>query len=170
MKKMFIILGLLVVVIILDMKDYNSTKDDIRFRVVANSNSPRDILIKEKVVDELSNVLFVDSKSAEEVDNNIYSNLENIEKIIDEVFEKNNYDMNYTISYGLNEIPKKVYHGKVYEDGLYKSLVIEIGEAKGNNYFCILYPSLCIVDIEESNSKKIKYNFKIKEFIKDYLL
>ena len=48
MKKILIIVSILVLVILLDVKDYSSTKDDIRFRVVANSNSPRDILIKEK--------------------------------------------------------------------------------------------------------------------------
>ena len=170
MKKILIVASILVLIIILDVKEYNSTRDDIRFRVVANSNSPRDILIKEKVVNELSKILFIDSTNINEVDDNIYSNLENIEQIIDDVFENNNYNKNYTISYGLNEIPRKVYHGKLYEKGLYKSLVIEIGEGKGNNYFCILYPSLCVIDVEENDGKKIKYNFRIKEFIKDHIL
>ena len=78
MKKILIIVSILVLVILLDVKDYSSTKDDIRFRVVANSNSPRDILIKEKVVNELSKILFIDSANINEVDDNIYSNLDQI--------------------------------------------------------------------------------------------
>ena len=97
MKKILIVASILVLIIILDVKEYNSTRDDIRFRVVANSNSPRDILIKEKVVNELSKILFIDSTNINEVDDNIYSNLENIEQIIDDVFENNNYNKNYTI-------------------------------------------------------------------------
>ena len=65
----------------------------------------------------------------------------------------------------MNYFPKKVFNGKTYNEGEYKSLVIEIGEAKGNNYFCILYPSLCTIDIDEKEESK--YKFKLIEIIKN---
>ena len=56
--------------------------------------------------------------------------------------------------------------GKEYNEGLYESLVIEIGEAKGDNYFCILYPSLCLIDYENRENNK-SYGFKIVDVFKD---
>ena len=72
--------------------------------------------------------------------------------------------MTYNISYGLNHFPKKEYNGQVFSEGDYESLVIEIGEAKGNNYFCILYPPLCMID--EDKTDEVKYDFKIVELLK----
>lgn len=136
------------------------TEDSIRFRVIANSNSSKDIMMKELVVSELSSVLFKNS-SISEMRNNIVNNLSVIEEKIDDLFINNNYDKTYNILYGMNEFPKKEYDGVVYDEGLYESLVIEIGDAKGNNYWCFLYPSLCMIDY--NNEDKIEYKSKIIE-------
>lgn len=161
MKKIIIIV-VFIAVLLYQFKnnEYNSIDNSIRFRVIANSNSSRDILMKEKVVKELSNILFKDNNSFEEAEKNIYDNLNNIENRIENVFKSNSYNKNFNINYGLNEIPTKYYNGKKYEKGLYKSLVIEIGEGKGNNYFCILYPSLCLLNNDEV-SEKDEYKSKI---------
>ena len=119
--------------------------------------------MKEIVVKELSDILFIDSDDIEDVRKNIYNNLEIIDKKINKIFKKNNYDKTYNIKYGLNDFPKKTFLGKDYESGTYESLVIEIGDAKGDNYFCIMYPSLCKVDYKKDN----KYSFKIIELFKD---
>ena len=66
----------------------------------------------------------------------------------------------------MNEFPRKEYNGIVYEEGLYESLVIEIGEAKGDNYWCFLYPSLCMIDTKND----VKYKSKIMEFISNILM
>jgi stage II sporulation protein R len=136
----------------------------IRFRVIANSNKSEDIIMKEKVVKTLSNLLFKNNDSIEDTRNNVISNINNIETKIDKLFKKNKYDMTYNISYGLNHFPKKEYNGQVFSEGDYESLVIEIGEAKGNNYFCILYPPLCMID--EDKTDEVKYDFKIVELLK----
>ncbi len=179
MKKLILILSIILFIIFINSNEYNLTEDSIRFRVIANSNSANDIIMKEKVVNELSGILFDKTSTKEETNKNIYSNLNNIENKIDALFEKNNYNKTYNISYGLNEFPKKEYRGKTYPAGTYKSLVIEIGDAKGNNYFCILYPSLCMLDYEEINKsnktnnekieeeKNIEYRFKIVDLFKN---
>lgn len=164
MKKIFILIGLVLMIIYISHDRYEFTKDSIRFRVIANSNSFKDIDMKEKVVKEVSGVLFKKSSSIYETRENIMKNLKNVENKIDNLFSKNNYKLNYNISYGTNHFPKKTYKGKIYDEGDYESLVIEIGESKGNNYFCILYPSLCVIEKEDIEEKK--YNFKILEFVK----
>lgn len=162
MKKILIILIVLSIIILNNHSDI--TNNIIRFRVIANSNSSKDVLIKEKVVSEISDLIFVDNKSIEETRKNINENIQNIDLRIKKIFENNNYDKKYKISYGLNEFPKKEYEGIEFKAGEYESLVIEIGEAKGNNYWCMLYPPLCFVDNSEED--KIEYKFKLIETLK----
>ena len=164
MKKIILIISIILVIILLSNNNYNVTNDMIRFRVIANSNKSEDIIMKEKVVKTLSNLLFKNNDSIEDTRNNVISNINNIETKIDKLFKKNKYDMTYNISYGLNHFPKKEYNGQVFSEGDYESLVIEIGEAKGNNYFCILYPPLCMID--EDKTDEVKYDFKIVELLK----
>lgn len=166
MKKVLIVFSLFVLMYLINYNEYNITEDSIRFRVVANSNSIEDISMKEKVVDELSGMIFNETSNISETEENIYNNLGKIEIKINKLFESYNYNKSFNISYGLNEIPEKYYRGKIYNEGLYKSLVIEIGEGKGDNYFCVLYPSLCVLDYEK-NDLEHKYNFKIVEIIKN---
>ncbi len=163
MKKVLIILLILISIILLN-RNNDISNDIIRFRVIANSNSSKDILIKEKIVSEISDLIFVDNKSIEETRKNINNSIPTIELKIKKVFESNDYDKDFKISYGLNKFPKKEYEGIEFEEGEYESLVIEIGEAKGNNYWCMLYPPLCFVDNNEEDN--IEYKFRLLEALK----
>ena len=68
------------------------------------------------------------------------------------------------------EIPvTKDFDGKRLKEGIYESLVLTIGEGKGDNYWCILYPPLCMIDNKKEVKNKIEYKFKIIEYIKKFL-
>ena len=166
-KKIIIIIGILLSLYLYYSKEYNVSDDMIRFRVIANSNKNNDIVMKELVVRELSGLLFIKSNNINEVRDNIVNNLENVNKRIENLFEKYNYDKSYNISYGINDFPNKTFLGKKYESGSYESLVVEIGEAKGNNYFCVLYPSLCMIDYKNNKEDNNKFGFKIMEVFKE---
>ncbi len=163
MKK--IIYGILIIVMILVVSKprYDLSGDMVRFRVIPNSNSSKDILIKEQVVNELSTLLFKDANDINETRNNVVNNLDKINNSIDKVFSENNYNLKYKVKYGMNYFPSKEYNDIRFEAGNYESLVVEIGEAKGNNYWCILYPPLCMVDYEKDT--KIEYKSKIMEIL-----
>lgn len=163
MKKIFIILLFIFGLYLFSKDDSRISDDSIRFRVIANSNSEEDIKMKELVVKELSSTLFKEN-SLEGTRSNIISNISQIEKRIDRVFDNNNYDKTYNVIYGMNEFPEKIYNGVVYEKGLYESLVVEIGDGSGNNYWCFLYPSLCLVDYK-NGEEEVKYKSKIAEII-----
>lgn len=163
MKKILIVLLLLFGLYLFSKDDSRISDDSIRFRVIANSNSEEDIKMKELVVKELSSTLFKEN-SLEGTRSNIISNISQIEKRIDRVFDNNNYDKTYNVIYGMNEFPEKVYNGVVYEKGLYESLVVEIGDGSGNNYWCFLYPSLCLVDYKKGE-EEVEYKSKIAEII-----
>lgn len=163
MKKILIILLFIFSLYLFSKDDSRISDDSIRFRVIANSNSEEDIKMKELVVKELSSTLFKEN-TLEGTRSNIISNISQIEKRIDRVFDNNNYDKTYNVIYGMNEFPEKVYNGVVYEKGLYESLVVEIGNGSGNNYWCFLYPSLCLLDYK-NGEEEVEYKSKIAEII-----
>lgn len=163
MKKIIYVILIIVMILVVSKPRYDLSGDMVRFRVIPNSNSSKDILIKEKVVNELSTLLFKDTNDINETRNNVVNNLDKINNSIDKVFSKNNYNLKYKVKYGMNYFPSKEYNDIRFEAGNYESLVVEIGEAKGNNYWCILYPPLCMVDYEKDT--KIEYKSKIIEML-----
>lgn len=163
MKKIVLVLFLILCFYFFNRNDYNLTKDAIRFRVISNSNSYEDIKMKEKTVNMLKNRYFTNNLTKKETKDTIISNINVMEDDINYLFKENNYDKKFNINYGMNYFPKKEYKSHVFNEGYYESLVIEIGDAKGNNYWCIMYPQLCLLD--EDNSQK-EYSFKILDFLK----
>lgn len=140
-------------------KDIVIPKESIRFRIIANSNDPNDQLLKLDIKKDLEDNLFTkleNSHSIEESRKIIKDN----EGLIEETLNK--YDIPYSINYGNNYFPKKTYKGVNYEEGEYESLVISLGEAKGNNWWCVIYPPLCLIDQEKEENE---YKFYIKEIL-----
>ena len=88
-----------------------------------------------------------------------------LEKIIEEDLKNENYG--YKINYGYNYFPEKEYNGKTYESGNYESLLITLGEGKGENWWCILFPPLCLIEAEES--EKVEYSFFLEELLYNIL-
>ena len=78
MKKIIMIVLLIISMYLFSINEYNTSEEDIRFRVIANSNQKDDIIMKEKVVKELSGLLFNENLNYDETDNKIYNNLKNI--------------------------------------------------------------------------------------------
>lgn len=142
----------------------------IRFRVIANSDSEYDqkikLLVKEKVEKELYTIL----KNTKGIDNArqiIKDNVGIIDSIVNKTLIEENYNKTYSVNYGMNYFPEKEYKGVKYDEGYYESLVITLGEGKGKNWWCVLFPPLCLVEAEESD--KVEYKFFIKELIDKYL-
>ena len=88
MKKIFILISLILFIVFMSRDEYTINENTIRFRVISNSNSAKDIIMKEKVVDELSTILFEKTNSLEETEKNIVSNIPRIESKIDNLFLK----------------------------------------------------------------------------------
>lgn len=157
MKKIIIILFLFTIIFVLSDYKKNITipESSIRFRVIANSNSKSDQEMKIKIKDDLEKELFkilINSKNIEDARNAINQNMNKVESIM------NNYDVKYSINYGNNYFPKKEYKGIKYDEGIYESLVITIGEGLGKNWWCVLFPPLCLLD---ENENLDNYNYEL---------
>lgn len=158
-RKIFLILLLLVIINVYKITNETTIIPDssIRLRVIPNSNTPEDINIKEKVKNYLENNIYSltkDTKDIETARNIINSNIPSIKENISNIFENNNYFIPYEVNYGNNYFPKKVYKGITYEEGYYESLVIKIGDASGDNWWCVLFPNFCLVDTKEKHHYK----------------
>ena len=141
----------------------------IRFRVLANSNSPRDQKIKEEVRDRIQKELYdilSKSTSIEDAREKINNDMLNLNNIMKEEMENKEYS--YDIDYGMHYFPEKVYKGVKYNEGYYESLLITLGKGEGNNWGCVLFPPLCILEAEETNTNEIKYKSFVKELIEKY--
>ena len=166
MKKTLIVVTIIITILCLNKQEQVLIpKDSIRFRVIANSDDIKDQEIKKKIVKDLSTELLKtqNSKDIEDTRTFIKKELPTFEKVVDKTLEDNNYDKTFHINYGKNYFPKKTYKNVVYEEGEYESLVVTLGEGKGKNFWCVLFPPLCFVD--EDN---IEYKSIIKELVDKY--
>ena len=142
--------------------------DSIRMRVIANSNSEEDInnkLIVKSMLKETIKDITKGKKTYNEVDNAIKNNTDLIEENIKSTLKNNNINEEYHINYGTNYFPEKTYKGITYKAGNYKSYVVTLGEGKGENYWCVLFPPLCLVD---ENVSDYDYHFLIKDILSKY--
>ena len=166
MKKTIIILAIIVGILSVNKTEtIIIPKEAIRFRVVANSNDEKDQIIKKKVVNNLkNNIEKIQTTSLIETRNNIKKQLPEFKNVIEETLKEE--QVNYTIDYGMNYFPEKEYKGIYYEEGEYESLVITLGEGIGDNFWCLLFPPLCLIDEEKTTD--VKYTSLIKEVIDKY--
>ena len=67
---------------------------------------------------------------------------------MDKTLKDNNSDKDFHINYGKNYFPEKKYNNVLYKAGEYESLVITLGEGEGENFWCVLFPPLCLIDEE----------------------
>ena len=145
------------------VKGLEIPEDAIRIRVVPNSNSEYDQDIKTKVKNKLqSNMydLLKDAKDSTEAERIINNNLNKIDNDINKLLIKEKYNKDYLLNYGYNYFPEKEYKGVTYKEGYYKSLMVTLGEGKGDNWWCVLFPPLCL--IEEDNTE---YKSLVKEIL-----
>ena len=135
--------------------NYDDIKDKlIRFHVIANSDTDEDqnlkLKVRDKVVEALSEKLS-NVNSLEEAENVLKENIDYVNEIAKEVIEENNYtyEVNTMLSY--ENFPDKVYGDYIFPQGNYEAFRVIIGEGKGQNWWCVMFPSLCFVD-ESKNS------------------
>jgi len=135
----------------------------IRLRVIPNSNSNYDQAMKQVVKSYLEEDvynLFKDTNNIEEARELINDNLDNIEINIQDIFDRYNYNMVFDVNYGYNYFPEKEFKNVIYKEGDYESIVVSIGEAKGDNWWCVLFPNLCLVEEDD-----VEYTSLVKEII-----
>lgn len=174
MKKVNIYISIILIILTILTNSYSKViipKEAIRFRVIANSNSEYDQTNKKKIAKTLSTdivEILKDTSSIEEARKTIQSNLDNFEKSAKQIAYSNDYEEKINVDYGTHYFPEKEYKGVTYKEGEYESLVVTLGSGEGENFWCVLFPPLCLLEADESDSEEIEYKSFIKELIDKY--
>lgn len=177
-KRFFLVFLLLLIYIIICAFSYvNAVSTDIqnsvfRLHVIANSDSCEDQNLKYLVRDNILqyiNSISIDSTSKEEVITLVKENILEIEKIAQETIYQNGYNYSVKLSIGNFAFPTKTYGDISFPTGFYDALKIEIGEAKGQNWWCVMFPPLCFVDVSsgvvpEESKETIKDSLSEEEY------
>ena len=198
--RILLIIFLLIIFVSISAYSYvsavsNSISDSVfRLHVIANSNSKEDQDLKLEIRDNLLNYMnsiLLNTNSKKEAINIAKNHTEEFYKIAQDTISKYGYNYPINISIGKSDFPTKIYGDVSLPAGVYDALKVEIGSAKGKNWWCVMFPPLCFVDIssgivpDESkelledelkseeydlitstdNSKDISFKFKIVEFI-----
>lgn len=129
----------------------------VRLHVLANSDSDDDQALKLKVRDEiLAHVspLVIDCKSREEAIKILQGELEEIKKAAREVVLSEGYDYSVDVTLTLEDYPTRNYEAMSFPSGQYVSLRVLIGEAEGQNWWCVLFPPLCLSSASEKSANE----------------
>jgi len=166
----FILIILTYIIIGNVIAENNIIPDDaIRIRVIANSNSKYDQEIKTKVKETVEYDMYNMLKNItnlEEAKSIIKNNLNNVENNIYTLLQSEKYLLPFDINFGLNYFPEKEFKGITYNEGYYESVVVTLGEGLGDNWWCVLFPPLCMIEAEESTD--VEYTTVVKEVIDKY--
>lgn len=121
----------------------------IRLHVLANSNEDYDqqlkIKVKDAIVKMLENELH-SSLSKDETRIILLKNLDRIEERAKQVINENGYKYSVSAKISFDNFPTKEYADVILPAGEYETLKVEIGEAKGKNWWCVMFPPLCFID------------------------
>lgn len=136
----------------------------IRFHVLANSDAEEDQELKLKVRDTVISYLqpkLESSKSIEQSEEIIKSENDKIKEISENIIKESGYNYSVSVNLEYSNFPAKQYSSVVLPAGKYKALRIVIGEGKGKNWWCVMFPPLCFVDeqsgmIDEKTDKQLK--------------
>ena len=121
----------------------------IRFHILANSDSVSDQALKMRVKESVVNYIYEktgDFKTVDEAKNFILNNDKTIKSIATKAIADNGYDYTVSSTFGFSDFPVKSYGDVIFPKGTYTSYTIKIGNGKGHNWWCVLYPNLCFID------------------------
>lgn len=163
------------------------SQDVFRLHILANSDSEADQSLKIKVRDKVLDYtedLFNSANSKEEAESIISDNLQSISNVAYQTVLDNGYDYVVTAEITNMYFTTRYYEGYTLPSGMYDALRITIGEGEGHNWWCVMYPSICISSAEDKESKakealdddeynivcneKYQYKFKVVEMFEKF--
>jgi len=137
-------------------KEATSSEGVIRLHIIANSDFTEDQNLKRSVRDQILRRFssqFSKVENIQECRRIIRENLDSIQRIATEEVRRNGKDYAVTATLGIYHFPTKMYGDKVYAAGEYEALRVVIGEGAGQNWWCVMFPPLCFVDVSHGTAE-----------------
>lgn len=174
-KKLILILSLLIITFtyiihplveenILEKKSFED--EIIRFHIRANSDKEEDQGLKLKIRDEILKEMkekFKNTSSLDESREIIKANMEEMKSITENVIKREGEDYSVEVTLGQDNFPTRKYGNLVFPAGDYETLLITLGEGKGQNWWCVMFPPLCFVDITHSVAYNLEKQLEAEE-------
>lgn len=178
MKKYLLLLIVSVAFLLLSAYSYvnavsNNLADSVfRLHVIANSDSEEDQNLKYKVRDSLigyMNTLTNDMNTKDEVIKIAGKHIQDFKDIAQNVVKENGYNYEVNVEIGNLSFPTKTYGDISFPSGFYDALKVEIGKAEGQNWWCVMFPPLCFVDVSsgvvpEESKENLEANLGDEEY------
>ena len=140
-----------------DRVNENIKQKVVRFHIRANSDSKKDqaekLLVRDQVVKYLKPYM-EHAKTKEEAEKVLASKKQEIAKVAKTTLKKNGRELPVKVYMNREEFPQKDYGSYVFPKGTYDALRIDLGDAAGHNWWCVMFPDLCIT--KESEAAKDK--------------
>ncbi len=153
----FVILFLFFIFIIVCANSYvsavssNISSSVFRLHVIANSDSSDDqnlkLIVRDSVLNYMNSLVDTNISSKEKIMEIVSDNLENFKSIAQDTVYENGYDYDVNVEIGNFTFPTKAYGDIALPTGYYDALRVTIGDAKGKNWWCVMFPPLCFVDV-----------------------
>ncbi|MBE5746298.1 MAG: hypothetical protein E7359_03320 [Clostridiales bacterium] len=147
-----------------------SSADYLRLHIRANSNNEDDQKVKYLVKSEVLNFINSDAQtftSKITIENYFKEKEKTLENYINNVLLENGFGYISNITLTSEYFPTRTYNGVTLESGIYDAIIIKLGKAEGNNWWCVAYPPLCFM-YESSNFGNITYKSKVLEIINKF--
>ncbi len=133
----------------------------IRIHVLANSNLPKDqdlkLLVRDAILAE-TRILFAQVSEKEQAQRIISQHQSLIEQVAKEVITSQGFDYDVQVEIGYFPFPERNYGTLSLPEGWYDAVRVEIGAAVGDNWWCVLFPPLCLGDLDDADSKLVTIN------------
>lgn len=142
----------LISAILLSVSSFNASCDDLRtnilrLHIIANSDSKEDQALKLKVRDEIlekTGNLFNETENLTDAKEKVSNSLQVFEKIANKVILENGYSYSAKATIGMADFDTREYEDFTLPAGEYPSLIITLGEGKGQNWWCVVFPAVCV--------------------------
>lgn len=159
--KLSLIFGLLCAML-LSLTGFNAVCDDLRenvlrLHIIANSDSSADQELKLKIRDEIlaqTGGAFADAKSLEAAEYETEKRLNEFRDIANKVIKENGFDYEAEVSLGDCFFETRDYETFSLPAGTYRSLIVKLGKAEGKNWWCVIFPSVCIPAATDGNLRE----------------
>lgn len=130
-------------------------EESIRLRIIANSDSPQDQWLKRRIRDRLVNDVKTWVGSMDDMQTarkEIRRHMEDVKRAVRETVKENGFTYATKVKLGDVSFPTKKYGAYVYPAGTYEAVKVTIGRGEGQNWWCVLFPPLCFVDMSKKDA------------------
>ncbi len=150
----------------------NQFKGIIRLHVIANSNSKADQKLKLKVRDEIISLVgdLNQKDSIEQSREWLESQLDDLEAAAERVVRENGCNYRAAAEIGIRWIPEKTYGDMCFPAGNYEALTITLGKGEGENWWCVLFPPLCLITEDEEQLEELGIDSQDKIEVRSWLM